>query len=153
MLTARRGHGLPALSPGDVLPWPAWVHAEETLVQVAHWLCDYHAIVAGFVPPEGAVWRMGGRWRPGLIIGHNVVEREGFTGFGARQGRLRLLLSEYGWREPVSTFLGVVAERITAHIAGLRSLAAAGDPLFIHIVERGSIQDLETALAELAETG
>jgi hypothetical protein len=184
---------------GDALPWPAWVHAEETLVQVARWLRGYHAAVTGFVPPAGAVWRMGGQWRPGLIIGHNdaapynavwragrlvgfidwdmagpvppewdlayvafswvplharhVAEREGFTAFGARADRLRLLLDEYGWREPVSAFLGVVAERVSAHIAGLRSLAAAGDPLFIHIVERGAIQDMETALAGLAEIG
>jgi Phosphotransferase enzyme family len=184
---------------GDTLPWPAWVHAEETLVEVAHWLREYHTTVAGFVPPAGAMWRMGGRWRPGLIIGHNdaapynavwqadrlagfidwdmagpvppewdlaytafswvplharhVVEREGFSAFGARPDRLRLLLAEYGWREPVSAFLGVVAERITAHMAGIRSLAEAGDPLFARIVQRGAIQDMETALAELAKIG
>jgi aminoglycoside phosphotransferase (APT) family kinase protein len=37
---------------------------------VARWLHRYHQAVAGFAPP-GAIWRMGGQWRPGLIIGHN----------------------------------------------------------------------------------
>jgi aminoglycoside phosphotransferase (APT) family kinase protein len=31
----------------------------------------YHQAVADFVPPPGAVWRDGGAWSPGLIIGHN----------------------------------------------------------------------------------
>ena len=45
--------------------------ADATLAQVAWWLRRYHDAVADFVPPAGAVWRMGGQWRPGLIIGHN----------------------------------------------------------------------------------
>ena len=56
---------------GSSLPWPEWVHADATLAQVAWWLRRYHDAVADFVPPAGAVWRMGGQWRPGLIIGHN----------------------------------------------------------------------------------
>jgi hypothetical protein len=56
---------------GSARPWPTWAHSDGTLEQVAHWLRDYHAAVAGFVPPAGAVWREGGVWRPGLIIGHN----------------------------------------------------------------------------------
>jgi hypothetical protein len=58
---------------GSALPWPGWVHAEATLVQVAGWLRRYHEAVAGFTPPAGAVWRMGGQWAPGMIIGHNDV--------------------------------------------------------------------------------
>ena len=27
---------------GHRKPWPAWVHAEDTLVQVARWMRDYH---------------------------------------------------------------------------------------------------------------
>lgn len=42
-----------------------------TLVQVADWLRSYHAAVADFEPPVDASWREGGRWRPGLIVGHN----------------------------------------------------------------------------------
>lgn len=52
-------------------PRPAWVHAEDTLVQVARWMRDYHQVAVGFVPPPGAVWRDGGTWSPGLIIAHN----------------------------------------------------------------------------------
>lgn len=56
---------------GSRKPWPPWVHADETLDQVARWMRAYHQAVADFVPPPGAVWRGGGRWSPGLIIGHN----------------------------------------------------------------------------------
>jgi Phosphotransferase enzyme family len=56
---------------GSRKPWPAWTHAEDTLDQVARWLRGYHQAVADFVPPPGAVWREGGTWSPGLIIGHN----------------------------------------------------------------------------------
>ena len=43
----------------------------DTLVQVARWVRSFHRAVADFVPPAGAVWRMGGQWVPGLIAGHN----------------------------------------------------------------------------------
>ena len=62
---------LPGETVGSALPWPAWTHAVGTLVQVARWMRCYHDVVADFVPPAWAVWRMGGRWRPGMIIGHN----------------------------------------------------------------------------------
>ena len=58
-------------SIGHRKPRPAWVHAEDTLVQVARWMREFHQVVAGFVPPPGAVWREGGTWSPGLIIAHN----------------------------------------------------------------------------------
>ncbi|WP_433143811.1 phosphotransferase [Actinomadura nitritigenes] len=32
---------------------------------------EFHEAVAGFVPPPDAVWREGGHWSEGLIIGHN----------------------------------------------------------------------------------
>jgi phosphotransferase family enzyme len=61
--------------PGDVIgtsrPWPAWVHSDDALSQVARWLRTFHAAVATFRPPTNAVWREGGTWRPGLIVGHN----------------------------------------------------------------------------------
>jgi hypothetical protein len=44
-------------------PRPAWVHAEDTLIQVARWLREFHQIVAGFVPPSGAIWRGAARGR------------------------------------------------------------------------------------------
>jgi Phosphotransferase enzyme family len=182
---------------GSALPWPAWTHSESTLVEVARWMRRYHNAVSGFVPPDGAVWRMGGQWRPGLIIGHNdaapynavwragylagfidwdmagpmsrawdlafaafswvplharhVVAREGFTDFGSRPARLRLLLAEYGWTDAIGEFLDIVRARICAHAAGVRDLAATGDPLFTQLVVQGVADDLDTALAELNE--
>jgi len=56
---------------GNARPWPGWVYAEDTLLQVARWMRGFHRAVADFVPPPGAVWRMGGQWAPGLIVGHN----------------------------------------------------------------------------------
>jgi hypothetical protein len=180
---------------GSTLPWPAWTHTAGTLAQVACWLRRYHEVAADFIPPDGAVWRMGGQWRPGLIIGHNdaapynavwraghlagfidwdmagpvtpawdlafagfswvplharrVVAREGFTDFGSRPARLRLFLAEYGWTGTTGEFLDVVRSRICAHAAGVRSLAAEGDPLFTRLVEQGVAGDLDTALAGL----
>jgi aminoglycoside phosphotransferase (APT) family kinase protein len=43
----------------------------ERLTRVATWLRSFHTAVATFEPPPNAVWREGGRWEPGLIIGHN----------------------------------------------------------------------------------
>lgn len=62
---------LPGNTVGARRPWPAWVHSDEALTQVAHWLRNYHVAVANFVPPGDAVWRERGHWQPGLIIGQN----------------------------------------------------------------------------------
>ncbi|GLX99667.1 aminoglycoside phosphotransferase family protein [Actinoplanes sp. NBRC 101535] len=62
---------LPGEPVGDIRPWPHWTYHDETLWQVAQWLREYHTAVAGFVPPADAIWRDGGTWEPGLIIGHN----------------------------------------------------------------------------------
>ena len=62
---------LPGRTVGHRRPWPAWVHSDDALTQVAHWLRSYHAAVADFVPAVDAVWREGGHWRPGLLIGQN----------------------------------------------------------------------------------
>jgi Phosphotransferase enzyme family len=56
---------------GSTRPWPQWVHADDTLTQVARWMRGFHRAVTDFVPPADAVWRMGGQWAPGLIVGHN----------------------------------------------------------------------------------
>ena len=56
---------------GSTRPWPGWVYAEDTLRQVARWMRSFHRAVADFAPPPDAVWRMGGQWAPGLIVGHN----------------------------------------------------------------------------------
>jgi aminoglycoside phosphotransferase (APT) family kinase protein len=62
---------LPGTVVGDTRPWPAWVHSDQALTQVAGWLRDLHQAVASFRPDRDAIWRAGGTWQPGLIIGHN----------------------------------------------------------------------------------
>ena len=63
---------MPGETVGTSRPWPAWVHSDEALVEVGHWLHDYHDAVADFVPAHRARWRTSLRpWRPGDIIGHN----------------------------------------------------------------------------------
>lgn len=62
---------LPGNTVGVRRPWPSWVHSDVALAQVARWLRDYHAAVADFVHAADAVWREGGQWQPGLIVGHN----------------------------------------------------------------------------------
>ncbi|MET7422659.1 phosphotransferase [Dactylosporangium sp. NPDC005555] len=70
-----QGREVLSFLPGEVVgaarPWPAWVHSDDALRQVAGWLRDFHRAAASFVPPADAVWRDGSTWRPGLIIGHN----------------------------------------------------------------------------------
>lgn len=62
---------VPGNTVGGSRPWPAWVHSDDALVQVAGWLRTYHEAVADFQPAAGAIWREGGQWQPGLIVGHN----------------------------------------------------------------------------------
>ncbi|SDT80019.1 hypothetical protein [Actinoplanes derwentensis] len=69
---------------GPALPWPEWARNDDTLWQVAQWLREYHQAVAGFVPPADAVWRKGGAWEPGLIIGHNDAAPYNATRDGRR---------------------------------------------------------------------
>lgn len=69
---------------GPALPWPEWARNDDTLWQVAQWLREYHSAVADFVPPGDAVWRKGGDWAPGLIIGHNDAAPYNATRHGRR---------------------------------------------------------------------
>jgi thiamine kinase-like enzyme len=65
---------MPGTSVGDLKPWPAWVHSDSALVDVARWLRDYHAAVASFVPPSNARWRGSGPSGGGggdAIVCHN----------------------------------------------------------------------------------
>jgi len=63
---------LPGETVGTARPWPAWVHSDEALEQVGHWLRGYHDAVRDFVPPPGARWRTSQRpWQPGYVVGHN----------------------------------------------------------------------------------
>ena len=47
----------PGWRPGDPTPWPPWARTEECLVATGQLLRRFHEAVAGFAPPEGAVWR------------------------------------------------------------------------------------------------
>lgn len=74
--TDEQGREVLTFLPGETVglqrPWPAWVHADDALVQVGRWLRRYHRAVAGFVPPVGARWRTTRRdWQPGDVVGHN----------------------------------------------------------------------------------
>jgi Phosphotransferase enzyme family len=188
---------LPGEVVGETRPWPAWVYGEDALREVGGWLREFHEAVAGFVPPAGAVWREGGAWRPGLIVGHNdaapynaawaggrlagffdwdfaapvtreydlaftafawvplharhVVAAEGFTAFEQRPARLRLMLDAYGWTGPPGPFVETVRQRVSDSAQGIRRTAAAGDPAYVTMVERGVDAALETAVAELAD--
>ncbi|HYO18234.1 MAG TPA: phosphotransferase [Dermatophilaceae bacterium] len=62
---------LPGVTVGSCRPWPDWTHSDEALAQVAGWLRRFHDAVLDFDPGTEAVWREGGTWRPGLVIGHN----------------------------------------------------------------------------------
>ncbi|MBV9796320.1 MAG: phosphotransferase [Actinobacteria bacterium] len=106
-------------------PRPAWVHADDTLIQVAAWMREFHQVVAGFVPPPGAVWRAGGTWSPDLIIAHNdatthnAAWHEGrLTGFfdwdtaGPARPEWDLAMTGYTW-VPLHTRSIVAAEGFT----------------------------------------
>lgn len=61
---------LPGEMIGDRVPWPAWVYADSTLVQVGQWMRRIHDATAVFVPPADERWFTGRTMRPGWIIGH-----------------------------------------------------------------------------------
>ena len=61
---------LPGEVIGDRDPWPAWVYADSTLVQVGQWIRRVHDATADFTPPEGERWFIDRRMRPGWIVGH-----------------------------------------------------------------------------------
>jgi hypothetical protein len=61
---------LPGETIGTRMPWPAWATDDSMLVQVGRWLRRLHDLTAGFVPPPGEQWFIGGTMQPGLIIGH-----------------------------------------------------------------------------------
>jgi hypothetical protein len=61
---------LPGEVIGDRDPWPAWVYADSTLVQVGQWIRRVHDATADFVPPTDERWFTGRTMRPGWIVGH-----------------------------------------------------------------------------------
>jgi hypothetical protein len=73
---------------GDSCPWPRWVFADSTLVQVGQWLRRCHDLTADFVPPADAEWFLGRTMQPGMIVGHHdaapynaVVDGDRLVGF------------------------------------------------------------------------
>jgi hypothetical protein len=64
---------------------------------------------------------------------------------------LRRFLDAYGWSGDLADFVDLVRARLEAHIAGIRTLAAAGDPVFVQLL--GRVGDLECAIAELPALG
>lgn len=88
-------------------------------------------------------------WVP--LHARDVVAAEGFTRFADRPRRLRLLLDAYGYEGDVQTVLDAVQTRISDHAAGIRELAAAGDPLFTRLVDLGVIDGLDRALQQLED--
>ena len=119
---------------GHRKPRPAWVYADDTLVQVARWMRDYHQIAADFVPPPGAVWREGGTWSPGLIIAHNDATTHNaawhqgkLTGFfdwdfaGPATPEWDLALAAFAW-VPLHVRYVVAAEGFTDFVARPRRL-------------------------------
>jgi Phosphotransferase enzyme family len=110
---------------GTRRPRPAWVHAEDTLDQVACWMRGFHQAVADLVPQRGAVWRGGGTLSPGLIIAHNdaasynAAWHQGkLTGFfdwdfaGPATPQWDLALAAFSW-VPLHTRRWVAAEGFT----------------------------------------
>jgi hypothetical protein len=61
---------LPGEVIGDGVPWPAWVYADSTLVQVGQWMRRIHDATAVFIPPEDERWFTGSTMQPGWIVGH-----------------------------------------------------------------------------------
>jgi hypothetical protein len=69
---------------GAQRPWPAWVSADETLLDVGRWLRELHDVTADFVPPDDATWFAGQAWQPGLVIGHHDAAPYNAVGRGGR---------------------------------------------------------------------
>jgi hypothetical protein len=61
---------LPGEVIGDRDPWPGWVYADSTLVQVGQWMRRIHDVTADFRPPEDERWFTGSTMQPGWIVGH-----------------------------------------------------------------------------------
>jgi aminoglycoside phosphotransferase (APT) family kinase protein len=134
---------------GDDLPWPSWVHSagqrwQPGLVHGHHDAAPYNAVwrdgLVGFVD-----WDTAGpssreldlaftalAWVPLLIP--KMVEPQGFTAFADRSRRLHLLLDAYGYTGDRTAFGAEVASRARVNAAGIRRLAAGGDPTYVALL-------------------
>jgi hypothetical protein len=79
---------LPGEMVGDSFPWPAWVFADSTIIQVGRWLRRVHDATVDFTPPADETWFLGRAMQPGLIVGHQdaapynaVMDGDGLVGF------------------------------------------------------------------------
>ena len=101
---------LPGETVGEQTPWPDWVFAESTLVQVGRWLRRLHDKTVGFRPPADERWFIGGVVQPGLIVGHQdaapynaVMDGDRLVGFcdwdtaGPSPREVDLALSALWW--------------------------------------------------------
>lgn len=86
-------------------------------------------------------------WVP--LTAPHVAAGDGFSDVADRPRRLRLLLDAYGYQGDIDALLHAVKARIVDHIEGLVRLAASGDPPFVRLVQRGVIEDLDRAIAQL----
>ncbi len=103
--------------------------------------------VAGPVTREWDLAYAAFSWVP--LHARAVVTEEGFSDFSARPRRLRRFLEVYGWTGPIDGFVGVIQERVQAHIDDLHALAAGGDPNFVRLLEGGTADRLRDALEEM----
>lgn len=78
----------------------------------------------------------------------DVVERTGFTAFDDRSRRLHLLLDAYGYDGDRSTFGTAVADRARVNAAGIRRLAAGGEPVYVALLP--AADDLDRSASEVA---
>jgi hypothetical protein len=147
---------LPGETIGDRMPWPAWVSADSMLVQVGQWLRRLHDLTAGFRPPPGERWFIGGVMQPGLIAGHQdaapynaVVDGERLVGV-LRLGYRRAVVAGVG-SGLLDAPLGVARVAVAVAVAGpagpagsigrgrcgragCRRAAAAGDPVSVALL-------------------
>lgn len=124
---------------------------DDALVQAAHWLRQLHLAVADFRPPVDAVWREGGAWRQGLVVGHNDAApyNAAWLPTGEATGRLTgffdwdfaapvtpvadLAFTAFGW-VPLHARHVVAAEGFTAFADRERRLR-----LFLHARTAGTV--------------
>ena len=144
---------LPGDTVGTARPWPAGVHSDEAPYNAA-WA---DGRLVGFfdwdlAAPVTREWDMAFTafgWVP--LHARHVVAEEGFAAFADRPRRLRLFLETYRWDGRLDDFVAIVRERVSASVEGIRRNAAAGDPAYQRMIERGNDADLATAVAERAD--
>jgi hypothetical protein len=103
-----------------------------------------------FAAPCPAIWDLAFvvfSWVP--LHARDIATADGFHRFGERPGRLRRLLTAYGYTSTVEELLDVVRARIQDHSRGVRQSAAAGDPFFARLIKDGVLDALDRALDQL----